>query len=188
MKTYYDWMDKDQHTLHNFMIELDKGYDLETGDGLYSFMELLKKYMQLKRPNRVLEWGPGLSTVMLARELPNSEIISIEHDVNWFRLWYAHFINRFENIHMYRLPLEGNYVEAPLAMGKFDLVFVDGEPNSRGKCLAVAAQVLDKNGIVIIHDAEREIYKPVIEEFFDVVDCDERKWKSKTVALELKKK
>lgn len=173
---------------------LKDGYDLQLGDGIFSYMGLLKKWLLKKGPKRILEWGPGLSTVLMATLLPQCEIVTVEHDMEWFMFWTRHF-QEFRNVKMYPLKLEGNYVEAPLGMGKFDLVFVDGydgknedgDESTRPPCLEVAAQVLNPDGVVLIHDSERKWFWPVIDRFFTVVDESEGKWNSHTVALELKK-
>jgi|CXWL01.1.fsa_nt_gi predicted O-methyltransferase YrrM len=59
---------------------------------------------------------------------------------------------------------EFNYVQKPLALGKkFNFILVDAR--FRRRCLEVAAQVLKKNGIVVLHDAERSHYHPTTKAY-----------------------
>lgn len=175
-----------QDKIDEFVEILKGGGDVQGGVGQYSFMGLLKKYLLQKKPRRILEWGSGLSTILMAIYMPNAQIITLEHNVRWFLYWTHHF-QGLPNIKMYPLRIDGNYIEAPLAMGKFDLIFIDGLDETRAACLEVAAQVLNENGIVVIHDGEREYYLLPIQKFFRVVEDDVQKWNSHTVALELKK-
>jgi len=49
------------------------------------------------------------------------------------------------------------YVGKPEALGgRFDVIFIDGR--YRRRCLLAAKQALSPNGVVILHDAEREHY------------------------------
>jgi len=136
-------------------------------EGFYSFLPLLEKYLKERKPKRILEWGPGVSTVTMFHLAPWAEIVSIEDDREWFLHWHSCLSkesNNSPNLKLYLLRLDGNYVEAPLAMGKFDLIFVDGVDgtddvgtgSTRPPCLEVAAKILSPGGVVLLHDAERE--------------------------------
>lgn len=165
---------------------IKQGGIMNLGDGLFSFVWLLRKQLRQRKPKRIIEWGSGLSTLLMATELPDAEIVTIENDLKWFMYWSQHFAG-YRNIKMYPLSLERNYVDAPYAMGKFDMAFVDGVDATRAACLEVAAQVLNPDGCALVHDSEREYYWPPINKYFCVVDESERKWNSHTVCLELKK-
>jgi predicted O-methyltransferase YrrM len=173
-------------TLEDFVNMVKRGSEIDAGDGIYSFIPLMKKHLQLRRPKRIVEWGSGMSTVLMASELPESEIVTFESDMDWFLYWARQFRD-FRNIKMYPLKVEANYVEAPLGMGKFDMAFVDGVDATRAACIEVAAKVLNPGGCLIVHDTERQEYWPSINRYFKVVDESERKWNSHTVVLELKK-
>lgn len=123
-----------------------------------SFEKLLIKYLRLIKPELVLEWGTGNSTRIMLEECPKAEIHTIEHDLNWFVKWYGTFKDR-KNVYAYCIPLTENYYLAPLSFlqkGKFDLVFIDGR--QRVKCIQVAKTVICDEGVVILHDSERERY------------------------------
>lgn len=54
-------------------------------------------------------------------------------------------------------PEVAEYIGKPSTVGgKFDVIFVDGR--YRRRCLMAAQEVLNPNGVVILHDAEREHY------------------------------
>jgi len=169
------------------LIDLVKqGGIMELGDGMFSYVGLLNKHLRQRQPKRIVEWGPGLSTLLMVTELPDVEVVSIENDLKYFMYWAQQF-REYPNIKLYPLPLERNYVDAPLAMGRFDMAMVDGVDSTRAACLEVAAQVLNCDGCALVHDSEREYYWPSINKYYCVVDESERKWNSHTVCLELKK-
>ena len=163
-----------------------QGSTIDAGDGIYSFIPLLKKHLLLRCPKRIVEWGSGMSTILMATECPEAEIITLESDMDWFLYWARQFRD-FRNIKLYPLKVEANYVEAALGMGKFDMAFVDGVDTTRPACIEVAAKVLNPDGCCVVHDTERQEYWLQINKYFRVVDESERKWNSHTTVFELKK-
>jgi len=133
----------------------------------YTFEQILRKYLRLRKPCNILEWGPGFSTKVMLEELPNSQIYSIEHDPKWANVW--RFPLAHSNVHLHVVPLDGGYYTKPLEWPmRFDLVFVDGaEP--RGKCLITARQVVAEGGLIILHDKNNY---PTEINLFTVVDED----------------
>ena len=122
-----------------------------------SYERLLRKYMNLKNPRVILEYGPGFSTEIMA-EYPNTQIISIEHDP----VYFADARNRWrvtQKVSVVHLNYREGYVGFAEGLKlKFDLVFVDGFCDWRVDCLKHAVNVLAPDGIVILHDSEREKY------------------------------
>jgi len=135
-----------------------------------SFRYALEHICPRLQPRNVLEWGPGPSTMLLARLCPGARILTIEHNDDW--------ADRFEfsldrsipdirkRITLKREPIGGHggsgcYVTYPLVLNKslgstFDLVFIDGR--HRADCLTVAYSVMSALGVVVVHDAHRENY------------------------------
>lgn len=63
-----------------------------------------------------------------------------------------------------KLKEEVDYINIPLSLKKkFDLVVVDAR--FRRRCLEVATQCLKPNGIVLLHDAEKEKYHCAIKHY-----------------------
>lgn len=127
-----------------------------------SYSKMLKAVVAKRSPARVLEWGPGHSTRQLAALLPGAEIVSIEHDADWYAHWQSHLDSRVD---LRLLPLGERYGQyaAPDVRGLFDLIFVDGR--WRRRCLLTAAKRLAPGGVVVVHDAQREWYHPAFEKF-----------------------
>lgn len=120
--------------------------------GYYTFEPMLRKYLRLHNPRNILEWGPGFSTKVMLEELPEAQIYTIEHDAKWISAWSTEMSN--PNVHLNLLALDNNYYEAPLTWGmSFDLVFVDGA-DPRILSLNTALQVINDNGLIILHDWE----------------------------------
>ena len=113
---------------------------------------------------RVLEYGSGGSTIEIAKQV--QQLVSIEHDPSC----YDHFKKIIPNNVNYILkqPKHGwesnqckalsdgteehfkEYIEAPLELGPFDIIFIDGR--ARRDC-AFMTPKMSKNGTVIfMHD------------------------------------
>ena len=115
-----------------------------------SFKPTLIKVLAEFKPKTVLEWGPGVSTLLM-QDFPSVEHIdTIEHDVAWYSKWKNHFGPKVN------LILEENTKNHPLYFlsKNHDLYFIDGR--ERELCLNACGK---PTGIVILHDAERESYQ-----------------------------
>lgn len=122
-----------------------------------SFKDALIKVLAEFKPKTVLEWGPGVSTLIM-QDFPSIEkITTIEHDMAWFGKWQGKFGPK---INLVLNPDMKSYPYPKLKADSHDLVFVDGR--EREKCLITAYNLITHDGVVIIHDAERESYKKFI--------------------------
>jgi predicted O-methyltransferase YrrM len=123
------------------------------------------------RPKKCLEWGSGYSTAYFPRFIPSdSQWISIEHDESW--LTAVRLRNTNPNVRLAHIPPdrypftdlygEGTrddlktYIDYPMREGPFDFVLVDGK--ARMECVAGAVRILDPQGVMIVHDANRAMY------------------------------
>ena len=119
----------------------------------------------------VLEWGLGFSTRYFTAILRSKNIEfewdAIEYDIDWYifaKKWGLENVNLF--LFQEELPDDkqwmrgremNEYVDFPKTRGKkYDLMFVDGR--KRVRCLEIAKDYLKENGIVILHDAQRQDY------------------------------
>lgn len=120
-----------------------------------SFKHTLIKVLAEFNPRHILEFGPGVSTLIM-QDYPSVETITtVEHDIAWFSKWQSQLGSKVT------LLLEENLSKYPYQFyGDFDLYFIDGR--EREICLTLCNK---QNGIVILHDAERESYKPYIDRF-----------------------
>jgi len=136
--------------------------------------EILKK----KKPKKCLEWGAGYGTLYFPQYLDeDAKWIAIEHDREWFgkvkQLIYCN-----HKISMYYVPPNhslwtddyGNgtfsdfkdYVRFPKRFNeKFDFILIDGR--ARKSCLEYAFGLLEIDGIVVLHDANRKYYHEPFE-------------------------
>lgn len=120
----------------------------------------------------VLEWGSGWSTHYLANTC--KEVYSIESSKEWYDLIKSVLP---ENGHIYFVPeskepddgfadgtLEEyrDYINYPKKLGlKFDLIFIDGR--ARVECAKVAKNLVKDDGLILIHDFDREEYHIVVK-------------------------
>jgi predicted O-methyltransferase YrrM len=132
---------------------------------------IIQEILTRLRPKKCLEWGAGYSTAYFPRFIPaDSEWISIEHDESWFTA--IQLLNKNPNVRLTHIPpdrypfrdLYGDgtrddlktYIDYPMRERFFDFVLVDGR--ARMECVARAAKILDPQGVMIMHDANREMY------------------------------
>ena len=55
------------------------------------------------------------------------------------------------------------YINYPTKQGKFDLIIIDG--SGRKDCVVLAKDLITENGMLILHDANREWYPEPLKEF-----------------------
>lgn len=133
-----------------------------------SFIPLLKKYLALVNPARILEFGPGDSTkVMLDHS--SARVFSREHDKRWFEKSRQRFggserwsialepINRVHSYYVYRSVFDAPY----------DLIFIDGR--RRVECCMFGLEMISPHGVLILHDAQRPHYS-VIRKYINIID------------------
>lgn len=129
---------------------------MQTASSWDSFKSTLIKVLAEFQPKTVFEYGPGESTLIM-QDFPSVEqIITVEHNVAWFNKWKSQFGEKV------KLELNEDLISYPYQSigGGFDLYFIDGRV--REECLDFCRR---NSGIVILHDAERESYKPHIQKF-----------------------
>lgn len=122
----------------------------------------------------ILEWGPGTSTRYYVDLLRCNDIKfvweAIEYDVRWyvelvkmnlknvrFHLFDEEILRVDDRRALERLDMT-EYVKFPSRLGKkYDFIFIDG--TKRVECMKASLDLLKPNGIVLVHDAQREGYK-----------------------------
>lgn len=130
----------------------------------------------LAGPVAALEWGGGHSTFFYARRLAAGSVWdSIEHDAAWFaRLRKEPQPSEGARIGLHLVPNSGpfqdgvddgdirsfpEYIGSGRSIGSsFRFVLVDGR--ARVECLREGWRLLERDGIMVLHDAERPEYRP----------------------------
>lgn len=133
-----------------------------------SYSAVLRHVCRKLHPRQVLEWGPGLSTAIIAKECPQASILSIEHSPKYAESAVA--ICPSAEIKCLEISMSGGasqgYVNYPLMAAiengkidnRYDLIFIDGR--FRNDCLVAARLLVSKGGVVILHDSHRDNYHP----------------------------
>lgn len=129
-------------------------------DGANLFLEEKINNREIKT---VLEFGSGASTLFFASKELN--VISIEHDKEWYDKIQDELKNRNLSINNYLL-LERPYnnICETLKDEKFDLVFIDGR--DRVLCAESSFLLVKKGGYLILDNDERSEYKKIHEILF----------------------
>jgi SAM-dependent methyltransferase len=126
-------------------------------------------------PVDVLEWGSGNSTLYFSSFLePGSEWQALEHNREWAnkvqqRINTQHrddvYLHHVANNTSFNDGVDDgdfasfyDYVLYPLGLGKqFDLILVDGR--ARVDCMRLGWKMLKANGVMVLHDAQRQEYQ-----------------------------
>jgi len=111
----------------------------------------------IKKANTVLEWGSGGSTVMMSNIIQKGIIYSYEHDNSFYNLVKPNLKNNVK----YFLVSKKDYVYAPPNI-HYSVILVDGI--DREGCIKRVVNEMSWD-ILLLHDAERISYKPLIEMF-----------------------
>ncbi|MFZ9981513.1 MAG: class I SAM-dependent methyltransferase [Cyclobacteriaceae bacterium] len=141
-------------------------------------LDIIREVLFKIQPGRCLEWGSGYSTIyfpLIQKSI--TEWHAIEHHPGWAEI--VKNKSKDERIRLHPIPpddaayfqfkgkygpkLEGSYddfksyIEFPVSTGgNFDFIFIDGR--ARKDCLKLAFELVSENGVVIVHDANRDNY------------------------------
>ncbi|MEM9720208.1 MAG: hypothetical protein AAGA10_13200 [Bacteroidota bacterium] len=140
-------------------------------------IDLFKEVLQNLQPKRVLEYGCGYSTLIFPNLLPaNGEWISLEHNLEWLTEIKPRVTEGKKNVTVHEIKANADiwkgfgqypdfkdYVDFPKSLEKFDLVLVDGM--AREACIDLAPELLNENGILVVHDANNKNYHSHIKQF-----------------------
>jgi len=144
----------------------------------YREYEIFSEIFKNLCPLTILEWGAGFSTLKFPLFLdPPYRWLSVEHDENWYNQLII--LNRNQNVeiilrkpdHFPYSDTHGdgsyddfiNYIEAPDDGTTYALIIIDGR--ARNDCLLKAGKIASRNGIIILHDANRERYRTYLDRF-----------------------
>ncbi len=139
---------------------------------------ILEELLQNLQPKHCLEWGSGYSTLYFPKFLPpESNWLAIEHYSEWAEK--INGINTNPNVKTILVPPNNNpwtdkymdgsysdlkdYVDYPQNKAPFDFILVDGR--SRIACLNRTIEWVSDNGIVVLHDSNREYYHSPLVNF-----------------------
>lgn len=149
-------------------------------------------------PTRSLEWGSGGSTAAILAMCGSIEThVSVEHHPGWYERVRERVVDPRLRLHcvpgaepepefpgkgkerkkaFYAWTLRGerepelfaDYVRFPSTLGMtFQFVLVDGR--ARVHCMRAGYELLEPGGVLVVHDAERDVYQDAIAGFADHV-------------------
>lgn len=130
--------------------------------------DLIRDLLAALQPRRCLEWGGGLSTLQFPALLPaDATWLTVEHDEGWARE-LGRRVSR-PGVQVRHVPADdrtfhgdgdassfANYLAAGAAGAPYDFVFIDGR--ARAAAVERARDVITPEGIVVLHDANRDAY------------------------------
>ena len=123
---------------------------------MYSYSDTLYAILDEFKPEHIFEWGPGLSTQIMALHPSVKSIVTVEHEIIFYDM-----IERLklDNVIFHYVEEMDEYVKKAEGT-RYDLVFIDGRDRSR--CLDCASLITD---LVILHDAARTDYRDSVDRF-----------------------
>lgn len=135
----------------------------------YSFVPLLIETIGVYHPEKVIEWGTGISTAVMDAFAEIKEIQSFEHDRDWFKRYGNKYSNK---VKCHLIPLGRGYSVAGklFAPHTFDFAFIDGKV--RVMCMQNAKNLVKLGGIIMLHDSERPEYQEGIRLFTKVKEMN----------------
>ncbi|MES2266389.1 MAG: FkbM family methyltransferase [Bacteroidota bacterium] len=125
----------------------------------YSFIDFIKT--RLTKQHSVFEFGSGNSTYFYAKYA--GKVVSVEHDKEWFdKIEKSAAKPGNSELIFCELVYDGDYCRMPVKLNsKFDIVIVDGR--DRVNCCKQAVEALTANGVVVLDDSERDVYKEGVD-------------------------
>ena len=121
-------------------------------------VECLDKFIQENPNPKILEFGSGASTVWFAKKTRN--LVSVETDPAWYKD-ISEILRQEILVSDYHLVKDAEvpYVTAKYSDQLFDIILIDGE--ERVECARQSIALLKPNGIMMLDNDERAIYKEV---------------------------
>ena len=137
---------------------------------MYSYTNILIKYLKDINPTNVMEWGPGKSTrIILDNIAEHSRLLSVEHDPKYYNKHLSDIKDHRWNIILKSITNRvSQYALICNTIKPIDLAFIDGR--RRVECSIAAMLNLSDNGVCILHDASRKSYTDLLYPIIDVIE------------------
>jgi len=154
--------------------------------------DLIKDVLRALQPMRCLEWGGGMSTLQFPALLPAAATWrTIEHDTAWAKQ-LSTMVTR-PGVEVRHVPPNvphftgdgddtsfASYLAAADDGAPYDLIFIDGRARAAG--VERAQRLLAPQGVVILHDANRDYYLEPTKAFAHQLLFRDRRAHGKRVA------
>jgi predicted O-methyltransferase YrrM len=138
----------------------------------------------IKKSDRVLEYGSGYSTLEISKNC--KFILSIEHNEVWYND-VTNMIKDLKNVEVIlkkqNLPyIEGgyncgtydefkDYINAPFEYEKFDFVFIDGR--ARVECSKYVKNFINEDSLIFVHDFSSRLDNHNYKEMYNYLELIE---------------
>lgn len=133
-----------------------------------SLLSFLNQLLNIWKPNFVIEFGSGVSTLILAKNIQdtNGKIITLDESSSYLERSRQNIIKKYkaDNIKFIHPIEEGKINYQALQQGKelpfkIDLVLIDGPTGERftSKAKKIYEKIISSNTICFIDDTDREI-------------------------------
>lgn len=116
--------------------------------------EYIRDLINEKKYETVLEWGAGSSTIWFPNNTNVEWWIAVEHNPKYVD-YLKNKVN--EKVELHLATDKKSYLEGCTVGSRYDFILIDGL--YRDECLAMAFEVLDPKGTIILHDSGRKEYK-----------------------------
>lgn len=134
------------------------GVSPKSRNAFSSFRSYLPELVNFVQPQHALEFGPGASSRIILRH-SRARLLSLETHAGYYER--ARRSIRDERFELRYTPDASAL--AQLEGRRFDLIFVDG--GDRVENLTASRELLEEDGILVLHDAHRPDYLPGIRRY-----------------------
>jgi hypothetical protein len=123
----------------------------------YPFISFISD--RLTKTMNIFEFGSGNSTLYFSEKV--NSVTSVEHDKDWY-IKILSKKNNNVNLLFVQLETNGKYCRSALSgKSRFHIIIVDGE--DRVNCIFNSLDSLERNGVIILDDSERNEYADGID-------------------------
>lgn len=110
---------------------------------------------RLRNDLKIFEFGSGNSTLWFSNR--TKEVISIEHNLNWYDKLKIELSNQQNVNYFYRNLSNGDYKNEILKYNNlFDIIVIDGR--DRVNCIYNSLGALKESGVIILDNSDRDRY------------------------------
>lgn len=125
-------------------------------------IEIIDSLLARLKPKRCLEWGSGMSTIYFPKKHSCIKLwLAVEHNGHYLDMIQKKCVDSVQTLWV--LPGSSYADVVQRSNNKFDFILVDGL--DRAKCIENAKNILNPNGVILLHDSGRKEHEDLIELF-----------------------
>lgn len=123
----------------------------------YDYIPLLIKTMETIKPKTVLEYGTGISTILLCKLYPETRVTTIEYSLKWFLInKIVSILRGCRNLKLVYVPSMKRFIRYAKELPVQDLYFLDA-PESYEDRKVILRGLKEFGKPILVHDSQHII-------------------------------